>query len=47
MLIELSDATVKRATSTDLRKKLVKVFSDVIRAKGKGRDANDLLARFK
>ena len=47
MLIELSDGVVKKATSTDMRKTIVKVFADVIRAKGKGRDANDLLSRFK
>lgn len=47
MLIELSDGVVKKATSTDMRKTIAKVFADVIRAKGKGRDANDLLSRFK
>ena len=47
MLIELSDSVVKKATSGDMRKKIVHIFAEAIRSKGKGRDANDLTARFK
>lgn len=47
MLIEVADPAVKKATSSDLRKMLVKIFAESIRSKGKGREANDLLSRFK
>lgn len=47
MLIELADSVIKKATSTELRKKLVEIFAEAIRVKGKGRDANELTKRFK
>ena len=47
MLIELSDGVVKRGTTTDMRKSIVKIFAEAIRTKGKGKEANDLTARFK
>jgi len=43
----LADPVIKKATSTDLRKKFVKAFAESIRLKGKGREASELTHRFK
>lgn len=47
MLLEINDHVIKRATNSDLKKRLVQIFTEAIRVKVNAKEAREFAARHK